>query len=408
MKQNGRVILATATVALIAACGEPRVSQPAEDLLFLSSASGVAVVKPGAALPTLKGSDAVPSRDWSTLVRTKSGRGLTRVVALDPSSDAERWARIVDGNLRTKVVSEDGTMAVLSPVREPGYRDGRSVTKLVVASRDSDQTISLEGNFEPEAFSTDGDSLFVIRYLPPTKPTRYQVRRLDLTTENVEGVYTPDAHLQRTMGGTARVQAASRDGRRLYTLYTLRGDDGTDYAFVHVLSLDELWAHCIHLPKWFAASAERSTALTVTPDGSRLYVANAQANSVAEIDTEQLGVSRTAAIGFGMSARTHAAFASDGTLYLASGPRVTAVDTRELTEKRYWLMPENVKGLQVRADAKRLYVALRDRIAPLNAITGDRLETFDPPGIKRISGFGPVQRAEEKSKKETKNIVCAC
>lgn len=414
MKTSRMLVVATVTL-MLAGCGRSEPDSPQRetaDLLFLRSGRGVTVVKAGAASPSFSDATAVPSGDWSTVVRSISYQGsyegTTGVIAVNPSSGAERWERTVEGNLEVKLVSNEGDLVALGPAGERYYRDGRTRTKLVIAGStiEEPQTIDLEGNFEPEAFSTDGGSLFVIKYLPARAPTRYQVRRLDLTTERVEGVYTPDAELQEAMGGTARIQTASPNGRRLYTLYTIGGGKAESrYAFVHVLSLDEQWAHCIDLPAEFASSAESATALTVAPDGERLYVANAAAGAVAEIDTEELEVVRTSPINFDSEGVTHAAHDSGSTLYLARGRRVAAVNASTLTERRSWSMSEKIKGVQVTNDARRIYVGLRDRVAILDAVTGERVDSIDPPGLKKIDQLGPAMRPVKEPRKD---FVCAC
>ncbi len=416
--KSGRVIGLGMTALLLAACGpqpgSEQIEETTRDLLFLRSAQGVAVVEAGAASPTFQDAAAVPSRDWSTVVRSipyrGSYEGTTGVIAVDPSSGAERWERTITGNLEPKVVSDDGDLVALGPVRERYYRDGRTRTKLVIAGDQlaEPQTIELEGNYEPEAFSTDGGSLFLISYLPARAPTRYQIRRLDLRTERVEGVYTPDADLQRAMGGTARIQAASADGRRLYTLYTVgSAREGTRYAFIHVLSLDQLWAHCIDLPPEFATSAESSTALTVSPDGTRLYVANARVGALAEIDTDALEVTRSTTIELASKGESYGAHDPNSTLYFSSGRELIAVDASSLTEKRSWLMKENVRGLQTATDASRIYVGQKDRIDILDAEGGETLDSVNPPGVKRIEQFGPVTRPQDEVEVR-KDFTCAC
>ena len=252
-------------------------------MLFLRAGGGVTLVRdlPEGVAVNVPG--AVASTDWSTVVRAIPRAGETRILALDPLTGAELWSRDVpENNLEVKVASEGGRLVALGSSRgNAGYPVGRTSTTLYIADRDAEQPrrIQLEGNYEPEAFSTDGRSLFVVEYLPPEAPTSYQVRRLDLDTERVVGVYTPDAHLQEAMQGTARIQVASADGRRLYTLYTLE-DHGTTHAFVHVLSLDELWAHCVDLPHGFATMRESAIALALTPEGNHLYVADTATGTV--------------------------------------------------------------------------------------------------------------------------------
>src|ERR687892_2408411 len=264
------------------------------DVLFLRTSDGVALVQPDGSAVSVPG--AVPAIDWSAVVRAVPTDDGTRVEAVDPASGDLRWTKDVPGTLEVKIASAGAEMVALGDPREgAGYAFGRTSTRLVLLDKgiSEPRTIELDGNYAPEAFSTDGTSLFVVEYLPPQRPTSYRVRRLDLATERVEGVYTVDQELQDSMQGTARIQAASPDGGRLYTLYSEEIAGGA-HTFVHVLSLDELWAHCIDLPASFQAFDERGVAISVTPDGARLYVADAASGVVAEADTETLAVTRPA------------------------------------------------------------------------------------------------------------------
>ncbi|MDQ4065519.1 MAG: hypothetical protein M3161_05675, partial [Actinomycetota bacterium] len=313
------------------------------------------------------------------------------------------------GNFRVKVVSHDGTLAALGPQSERPYDMGRNQTSLLVAgSRSSEpRGYGLQGNYEPEAFSKDGKSLFVIRYLPARNPTSYQVQRLDLLTGEVVGVYTPDEHLQQAMGGTARIQAASPDGLRLYTLYTLDMGNGYTHAFIHVLALDELWAHCIDLPQDFALAPEKSTSLAVTPDGSKVYVVNSTAQDVAVIDAETLQVTETAPIDVASGSKTYATAAGNDGLYVASASRVLALD-EDLEETRRWHFSESVRGLQIARDVRRLYVGLRQVVAVIDPALDGVLEQLDPPGVGNIRELGPVVQPLEYASPRLEKFVCAC
>lgn len=399
-------VLVPVTVVL-AGCGTPEVAAP-DDLLFLSSGSGVAVVRTGASQPSFRGSNAVPSTDWSTMVRAVRNRGQTRVVAQRPLSRNPRWDRTLEGRFFVKVVSHDGGLAALGPIKERDYRRGRAQTRLAIhGSRFSEPLIfDLSGNVEPEAFSSDGRSLFLVRYLPAREPVRYQVRRLDLETGEIEGVYTPDAHLQQAMAGTARIQAGSSDGTRLYTLYTVRLDDGRRHAFVHVLSLDELWAHCIDLPEGFADQAGSAAAITVAPDGRHVYVANSSAGQVAEVDSQQLRMTRTTELPFRSVGTTRAAVDRDSTLYVARGGNTVAIDAATFEVQREWSFTSGITGLQISPDARRLFVGMTTRIGVVDLDTGKLVRTLDPPGVGRISEFGPVVRPPRAPR--TGGFVCAC
>ena len=186
----------------------------------------------------------VPSPDGSVVVASEAAGERTVVTAIDTATGAEVWRRDAPPGQSPRLVSPDGGTVVLGPddgdggIYEP---PPRLQTTLTVSRPDGTRSYRLDGNFEPEALSSDGDSLFVISYMPPGDPQRYQVRRLDLDSGAVVDVFTPDEELQQEMGGTARVQAWAPDGSRLYTLYTLDGADGPS-AFVHVLALVLDWA----------------------------------------------------------------------------------------------------------------------------------------------------------------------
>ena len=396
MKRRAALWTAVVLAAGLAACGDPQVQtlEPeTTDLLFLRSSRGVAVLETGSeASPKFSSGATVTSSDWSTAVKTRLDDGETHVTALDPSSGVERWRTTLKGRLYAKLLSEQGDLVALSPLSEKPYAYGRSETKFMIAGSGTTepQSIVIEGNYEPEAFSTDGESLFVIKYLPARRPTQYQVRRMDLDTGRVRGVYTPHEELQRAMGGTARIQVASPDGRRLYTLYTVGGDDGS--AFIHVLALDDMWAHCISLPDEFALNAEGATALTVSPDGDSLYVANSAAGAVAEIDTERLKVARTNDVDLARGGPTRAAHDSDKTFYFASGRDVTSVDTSELEEDESWSLPDRVSGIQTADSGAKVYVGMKREVAVLDGGTGEVVETIDPPEIGRIADLGAGMR----------------
>jgi outer membrane protein assembly factor BamB len=405
------IMAAAAVGVFLAGSARPEAapSSNPDDVLFLRSPRGAITLVRG--LPdgeAVRIPRAVPSTDWSTLVQAIPGGAETRVVALDPRSGSEVWARDVPGKLTAEIASADGRLVALRPRGSvAGYSSGTTSTTFVIAGADVEpRTIELHGNFQAEAFSTDGDSLFVVEYLPPRNPTSYRVRRLDLLTGTVGGVYSVDAHLQEAMQGTARVQAASPDGDRLYTLYTLRDVDGGRHAFVHVLSLDEEWAHCIDLPPSFAVGGERSIALAVAPDGNRLYVADASTGSVAEVDTASLAAARTASLPFGTDqGMGHAVTGPDGTVYLGKGSELVAVDGSTLTPLASWSMEQRITGLQVGSGPNQLYVGLRDEIVILDPEAGTTVGALDPSAIGIIDQLGESTRRLDEQRTD---IQCAC
>lgn len=395
-------LLLIATLAAIA-CGDRQQVAAQDDVLYVRSGGGVTVVSAKADGPVFKRTDAVPSGDWSTIVHTISRRGSTEIVATDPETGIDRWRDVVQGRLVVNVVSHSGDLVALSPARERYYRYGRTETTFIVAGQNlPERELIVQGNFEPEAFSTDGSSLFVVSYLPARSPSQYQVRRLDLTTGAVEGVFTPHDELQDRMGGTARIQTASADGNRLYTLYTVKDGNGDQHAFVHVLDLENEWAHCIDLPEGFATKAETATALAVSPDGDRLYVANSASGSVAEIDTESFLIPRTETFDLDTRGPANAAVDPEGTLYVTSGVWVVAIDIASFSEIDRWAMEDRITGLQVGELGDKVYVGQPRGAAVLDTETGTT-EDVDMP-VGRIQQFGPVVEPVE----EEPIIKCAC
>ena len=380
---------------------------PVQDVLFLRTGGGTTLVRTGeAAAQVFPGG--IPASDWSAVVRATMRRRETQVVALD-TSGTRLWSSVVRGSLEVKLASAHADLVALGPPGgSTGYPTGRSWTTLVVVGPDpmDPNTIELRGNYEPEAFSTDGGSLFVVQYLPPLRPSHYRVRRLDLRTERVEGVYTVDGHLQEAMRGTARIQAASPDGRRLYTLYTLDEPDGTRRAFVHVLSLDELWAHCVDLPEGFATAGEQALAIAVASDGERVFVADATSGAVSEIDTGALRVTRTAPAAFFAPGGTAQAVAGhDGTLSLAKGGRLVVLDGATLTTRRTRDLGQRITGLQAGRAPGRLYVGVKDRILVLDTRTGLQLAVIDPTNLGTIDQLGASTRWLEEQRTA---FTCAC
>jgi len=139
----------------------------------------------------------------------------------------------------------------------------------------------------------------------------YRVRPLNLESGRLETIVGPTKQpLIEDMNGSGRRQVWSPNGARLNTLYIRQthhhhdsadgeaaqthhahGEPGTD-GFVHVLDLDEEWAHCLDLPEAFGGGDLSTTALAVSPDGLTLAVADASAGQIAFASSVELAVTR--------------------------------------------------------------------------------------------------------------------
>jgi DNA-binding beta-propeller fold protein YncE len=174
----------------------------------------------------------------------------------------------------------------------------------------------------------------------------------------------------------------SPDGTRLYTLYTV---ESLGTAFVHVLSLDEQWAHCVDLPPPFGETPAATAAVAVSPEGDRLFVADAGAGAVAEVDTRELAVARTADLPMDRGSDAAAAAVGDGKLYVGSGSEITTVDTGSLEAVGSWPIDGTLSTVRLGPGGDRLYVAIRDHVTVLETASGGQLRRFGAQGVRSIS-----------------------
>src|SRR5919106_5570805 len=354
MRRRG---LAPLLALILASCttegtsGPPR---PPENAVLLGSSAGVTSLDPRDGRVLFDG-DGVPTLgDWSMVFRTISSGGSTILEARRSATGEARSAVKIPGALSVRVASQDGSrVALMRPLpagASPWVPEPRASTLIVVADPtggDDPMRFQLKGNFEPEAFSTDGTKLYLISYVPPKAPVAYRVTQLDLGTGKVSPV-TAGKGVAETMSGTRLEQLAPADGSFLFTLYTtqppgyaeVRAANGDPVAFVHTLNLDEGWAHCIGLPKELWGGDPADEAMAVSPDGRFLYVVDSARDVVAVVsmDLDTWGEMRTETVDFGPAGpgETQAAVAADGTLFVATGSNVAKVDTATFERVGQW------------------------------------------------------------------------
>jgi hypothetical protein len=391
-------VLAIASLALLAAVActsaaavDPAAPAPAETV-FLRTADGPAAVSIRGTSVVFRSEGAVPRADWSQLFTTAPDDGGTQLRTLEPATGAETGRVRLRGRLAIRAVAGDGSrVALMRPL--PAGADvwtptPRRHTTIVVADPSdahASRTYRLDGNLEPEAFSTDGELLFVIQYLPPEDPSLYRVAALELEDGDVYPVPGRDKTWSRRMPGTRLEQVLAPDGGQLYTLYSSQpssyaaGVDpaqagaGGPVAFVHVLSLNEGWAFCLGLPKrlWGAPAGEQ--AMATSPDGSRLFVVDPVRDTVAEIDTDKVRVLRTATVDFGAvdASETSATVSREGdVLYVGTGGGIVALDTGSLAVQHRWATDGTPTALAPTADGSALYALFGDHLAVMDPATG--------------------------------------
>jgi hypothetical protein len=381
---------------------------PRETLLLGTEAGPLVVQVPsGTVLFDRPGTVASLGGSWLLSAAPSGGSTLLRTVG---GSDAEPASTVrLDGTLDVRVVAESGgAVALMDPLPDgwdPEVPLPRSRTPIVVADPTGaaeTRTYDLRGNFEPEAFSTDYRRLFMIQHLPAEAPTVYRVTVLDLRTGRVEPVFGPFKGPAERMPGIRLQQVLSPNADQLYTLYSSARPgyaphhapvpSGATVSFVHVLSLQDGWAHCVGLPEelWDRPASEQ--AMATSPNGRLLYIADPTLGLVTVMDTASLEI-RTHPIDLSVSGvrRTSAVVSGDGSaLFVATAGEhggVTRIDTDTFEVERTWAT-DDVSGLGLSADGERLYVAFEDRVEVMDATTGSELAgvaVASPAPIERVS-----------------------
>jgi len=405
-------VLAVAALAVAACTQAPNDAAnrpvPRETLLLSTQAGPLVVQIPsGAVLFDRPGTVASLGGSWLLSATPSAGSTLLETVDgadAEPASDVR-----LDGTLDVRVVSESGTaVALMDPLPDgwdPEVPLPRSRSSIVVADPTGvgqPRTYDLRGNYEPEAFSTDDRQLFMIQHLPAESPTVYRVTALDLKRGRVYPVFGPYKAPPERMPGIRLQQIISPNADQLYTLYSSARpgyaphhapvpNDAT-VSFVHVLSLQEGWAHCVGLPRelWDRPASEQ--AMATSSNGRLLYIVDATLGLVTVMDTASLEI-RTAPIDLAVPGVRHtsAVVSADGSaLFVGTSGElsgVTKIDTDTFEVVRTW-ETDDMSGLGLSGDGERLYVAFDDRVEVMDATNGSELAgvaVASPAPIERVS-----------------------
>jgi hypothetical protein len=369
-------------------------AEPDPRLLVIDEEGTVSLVDPTTGREAFGVPDAVPSGDLSRLLTAEASDERTVVQGLDASTGAVLGEVEVDGELAIRAVAPRGGSVALTAPRPSGagvYEpESRSSTDITVADLESGRSHAyrLRGNFEPETFSTDESTLFLLEYWPPLEPDRYFVRQLDIETGAIADVDSPEVELNPEMRGRARAQVMDPDGTFLYTLYTLprTGEpvydpeatgDGARWAFVHALDLENEWATCIFLPLPFGQGAESSLNLAISPDGEHVVVADTSTGRLAAIDTGELAVTDTVPVEqLRGEARPSIVVTDDRTSYFSTGWSLVAVDGETLAAEEAWWYDRGsraaaapITGLDLSPEGDHLRLAVSSEIVVVDTST---------------------------------------
>lgn len=389
--------------------GVPRPSIP--DVVVLGTSNGTVVVESATGSVLSPDAGEVVAPDGSRLYATVPDGDATLLETRDPLTGALLARTPVAGTMDVRVASISGrAVAMMRPLprgTDPAVPLPRARTRIVVADPTGEapaRRFVLTGNFEPEAFSVDDGRLFLIQHLPAEAPSVYRVTFLDLETGAVRQVFGRFKTPPERMPGIRLEQVFDPVAEQLYTLYSNEppesyqgewqgaayGDGDRVVSFVHVLNLRKGWAYCAGLPRALWGQPASAQAMASSPDGASLYIVDAMRGLIAEMNTRTLEIERTAKVDLGSvdEGRTSAVTSADGdTLFVGSsrdGEAVYAVDVETLEVRERWPMTGVVSGLGLSGDGARLYAAVDDRVAIVDAASGRALAALSFDGVDSI------------------------
>lgn len=401
-----RLILFVVLGLVAAAMAAAITLRPEVPILVTDGAGQISLVDPRSGEARYTVNNAVRSPDGSSIYRAESQEESTVIEVLDPESGALMASTQVGGQLEIRAVSPFGGAVALMATRpdsdELYVPEPRDYTSINVIWSDGHQAenYTLKGNFEPETFSTDESTLFLLEFFPPTSPDRYFVRQLDLATGEVSPVTTPDQELgielNPEMRGHARAQAMAPDGSFLFSLYTI--DSGETpvhdplapaedrWAFVHTLNLKEKWSHCIFLPLPFGTAPESAMSLGISGDGRDLFVIDAGTEHVARIDARDLYIERAEKIpGLGYSTARPVAVGPE-VVYIGLDGSVLELGRESLIPTAAFIVNHDqsgwlpIEGLELAPDGRTLRVAHGSSITVIDMPTEKIVATLTSPG----------------------------
>jgi hypothetical protein len=391
----------------------PSTSELPNGSVLLGGVAGPVLVQVPSGSVLFDAQGAISSLGGRWLVAASSDDDRTVLETRDAATGEVVASARVGGRLAPRIVSESGRaialMDPLPPGWDPAVPQPRSSTHVVVVDptgSSEPRTFDLVGNYEPEAFSTDDGSLFLLQYLPAETPRAYRVTVLDLGDGSVRPVQGPFKGPAERMPGIRLQQILAPDASQLYTLYSSalpgytphaeRTHDGRIVAFVHVLSLRDGWAHCIGLPSSFWNRPASEQAMATSPDGRYVFVVDAALGEIAVMDADTLEVrSGTADLHAEDVDRTSAVVGADGrTLYVATSrgtTTVTAIDVASFDVLDRWHLDAAVTGLGLARDGDHLLAATADGLEILDVATGravDALEVHTPAPATKVLAIG--------------------
>jgi hypothetical protein len=216
------------------------------------------------------------SADGHAFVSAVHVKGGTRFLRFDTRTGSARALRAVNGAWSVVGVSADGRR-----IARFKFRKHARGTVLTLDEPGRSESVRFPGNYELESFSPNGRRLFLVHW---HRTGSYDLQQYDRASGRLSATRLDEP--DEKMTGQAVTAVPTRDGAWLLTLY-VKPDGGT---FVHALDLRTGIAHCIDLPLHGDLNSIYATALVLSPDERRLYLASPLVGSVTTVDLEQLSV----------------------------------------------------------------------------------------------------------------------
>lgn len=367
--------------------------------------------------------DAVLAPDRSVVIQATEAEGQTYVRALDPVTAEERWNESLPSRLSVRVVSPGGDLvALMRPSETPGLYvpEPRTATTIYVARTDGSpwRRYTLQGNFVPEAFTTSGETLFLLKFLPAEDPYYYEVHRLNLQSGDLLDAFIPEVELEPSMRGHARTQVMTPDGKNLLTLYSLEPDEErianpldaskTHYAFVHVISLEDESSFCIFLPSPFGQGDIDKMGIAHSPDGKTLVVLDLGPGIMADIDLATNEIVRTNHIGFWPlqpgDEQIQLAIGADQTLYFGWDGWVSAYEPVERNSVAGWSAEGEILAMDVSVDGRYLRTVIPGAVRVIDLVANVEVSTIALPASAGAVVLGPPRTRTSSFEAFT----CAC
>jgi hypothetical protein len=350
----------------------------------------------------------VISPDWKMLYTTTSSGNQTIVLALDITSGqtlrtttlAGQFALPeIDANSRMGGLSPDGKVLVLA---EKAGSQTNTLSRLVVldtAFQSSPRLLELPGSFVYDALSTKGQYLYLIEHMPPIEAGRYQVRKYDLTTNQLikEPVFEK-GESEAIMEGYSGAQIIGSNGTWVYTIY--RNDKHGP--FIHALNTEAGVAVCLDLPP---AGKENEDAamywtLTISSSGKTIYAVNRVLGQVVEIAADWPQIGRSVAFPAiaqsttkppPLSSNAVSLTTNDAKLLVIGEKGLIQINTRDLSIGGQLATNWKLESLMTDSEGKRLYATSNQpgKILTIDLTTGVTLSELSriarPLGLLHIS-----------------------